>query len=149
MNKAFVREPDQADEHCPRCGSLGQAVGRVTLESHLPPEARGQLSDFACFCPYPPCEVAYFDMFERVVPISALLRPVYPKDPDAPICGCFGLTCEDIEQDVREGVVTRVKALLAKAQSADAHCASKAANGQSCVPEVQRYFMKCRAAGES
>ena len=36
-----------------------------------------------------------------------LNKPVYPKNPDAPICACFGLTRQDIEQDVSEGVVTR------------------------------------------
>ena len=144
MNKAFIREPDQTVDHCPRCGSLGQSVRSETLEAHLVPEARSDLSESACFCPYPQCPVAYFDTFERTATIDALTRPVYPKHPDAPICGCFGLTCQDVEDDVREGVVTRVKALLAKAESPDARCATMAANGQSCVPEVQRYYMKCK-----
>jgi hypothetical protein len=144
MNKAFVREPDQTAEHCPRCGSLGQPVGRETLEAQLEPHARSQLAEFAAFCPFPQCEVAYFDQFERVVLVADLPRPVWPKDPDAPLCGCFGLTRDDIEQDIAEGVVTRVKALLARAQSAEARCSLRAANGQSCVPEVQRYYMKCR-----
>ena len=33
MNKAFVRESDHDVRHCPFCGSLGQAVGRVTLDA--------------------------------------------------------------------------------------------------------------------
>ncbi len=144
MNKAFVREPDQTDEHCPRCGSLGQPVGRVTLAAHLSPAARQQLSEFASFCPFPQCEVAYFDAFERVVTTDALLRPLFPKDPDAPICGCFGLTRDDVEQDVAEGVATRVRELLAKAQSPAARCSEMAANGVSCVPDVQKYYLRCR-----
>ena len=72
------------------------------------------------------------------------LRPVYPKDADAPICACFGLTRQDIERDVQEGVVTRVKAILAKANSAEART-RMAANGCSCVPYVQKYYMQCRA----
>ena len=55
---------------------------------------------------------------------SELARPVYPKDPTAPICACFGLTRHDIEQDVAEGVVTRTKAVLEKAKSSQARCAS-------------------------
>ncbi|MCX7419106.1 MAG: hypothetical protein NT013_06165 [Planctomycetia bacterium] len=39
MNKAFVRESDHDVRHCPFCGSLGQAVGRVTLDVWLKPEA--------------------------------------------------------------------------------------------------------------
>lgn len=144
MNKAFVRENDQANDRCPRCGSPGQSVRAETLETYLPAELRTELSDSAWFCALPTCEVAYFDMFERSVPASDLLRPVYPKDPDAPICACFGMTTDDIEDDIREGVVTRTKNLLAQAQSEAARCTVLAANGRSCVADVQRYYMKCR-----
>jgi hypothetical protein len=90
--------------------------------------------------------VVYFDAFERVLLTTDLSRPVYPKDPTAPIWACFGLTRQDIEQDDREGGVTRVKAALEKARSAEARCRQKAANGQSCVGYVQKYYMQCRAA---
>jgi hypothetical protein len=146
MNKAFVREPDQTADYCPRCGSQGQPVGGETLQTYLSGDQRRRISEPANFCPFPQCDVAYFDAFERVVLTTDLARPAYPKDPDAPICACFGLTREDIEQDVREGVVTRVKALIEKAKSPEAHCARMAANGCSCVPYVQRYYMQCRAA---
>lgn len=144
MNKAFVREQDQAVEHCPRCGSLGQPVGRVTLDAHIPPPLRADLAETAVFCPYPQCEVAYFDAFERTITADALQHPVYPKDPQAPICACFGLTIEDIERDIDEGSVARVKALLGKASSDQARCAVAAANGRSCVPDVQRCYIKLR-----
>jgi hypothetical protein len=88
--------------------------------------------------------VAYFDAFERRVEVGELACPVYPKDPQAPICGCFGFTCADIDEDVREGVATRTRAHVDRAQSAAAKCAQSAANGQSCIASVQRYFMKRR-----
>ena len=147
MNKAFVREPDQTSEYCPRCGSQGDPVGRPVLERHVPLAELANLSPTANFCPSATCEVAYFDMFERVVLVAALHAPVYPKDPAAPICACFGLTREDIEQDVAEGVVTRVKAVLAKAQSGEARCAELAADGRRCVPHVQGYYMQIRKQG--
>jgi hypothetical protein len=148
MNKAFVREPDRTAEYCPRCGSKGEPVGRETLESHVPAEKLGSVADPANFCPSPPCEVAYFDGFERVVLTTDLRRPVYPKDPAAPICACFGLTREDIEQDVLEGVVTRTRAVLARAKSPEARCSQAAANGRPCVAFVQKYYMQCRAGGK-
>jgi Zinc binding domain len=144
MNKAFLREPDQRAEYCPRCGTQGEPVGAETLRAHLSDEQRAGVAEPANFCPSPQCEVAYFDGFERAVLATALAVPVYPKDPDAPICACFGLTREDIEQDVREGSVARVKAILQKAQSPDARCTTLAANGRSCVAYVQRYYMQCR-----
>ena len=144
MNKAFVREPEQGIERCPQCDALGEPVGLDTVAAFLRPDFHDPLSDSAHYCPYPQCGVVYFDMFERVVLTSDIIRPVYPKDPTAPLCGCFGLTCEDIEDDVAEGGVARLKAHLARAQSADAHCRTRAVNGKSCIEDVQRYFFKCR-----
>ena len=145
MNKAFVKEPDpSASGSCPLCGSLGQPVGPETLAAHLPPEALRNLSESAYFCPYDKCAAAYFDMFERVVRAEQLVKRVYPKDLDAPLCACFGLTRDDVEQDIREGGATRVKELLAKARSPAARCRTQAANGQSCVAEVQRSYMRMK-----
>ena len=67
MNKAFVREPDQTADYCPRCGSKGQQVERETVQSHLPEGKTPTVADPANFCPSPQCDVAYFDAFERVV----------------------------------------------------------------------------------
>ena len=144
MNKAFVREPDQGSEFCPRCGSAGQSVSRETVLSHLHAEQLPDLAVTANYCPSPNCDVAYFDMFERVVLISQLNQPVFPKDPNAPICACFQFTSAEIDQDIDEGVVTRTKALLARAKSDEAHCERLAVNGRSCVAEVQRYYMQHR-----
>lgn len=145
MNKAFVREPDATTTHCPKCGSLGVPVLGETLDSFLKPSERSAVAETACFCPFPTCEVAYFDGLERTVSVAALSIPAYPKDPEAPICPCFGVTCEDLESDARAGVVDRVRELLAKAHSAEARCARCAPSGRSCVGEVQRFYLKCRA----
>jgi len=143
MNKAFVREPDRTADYCPRCGSKGEPVGTETLRHHLPGTLVQRVADPANFCPSPRCEVVYFDTFERIVLTSDLPRAVYPKDPNAPLCACFGLTHEDVEQDVREGVVTRVRAVIEKARSPEARCVQLAGNGRSCVAYVQKYYMQC------
>ena len=145
MNKAFIREADETGAlKCPACGSLGVAVERETWQAFVNPEAAGGLAASAFFCPYPKCDVVYFDMFERQVRAAALRCGVWPKDPQAPLCGCFGLKAEDVQADIDEGGVTRVKAILAKAKSAEARCRTMSANGQSCTGEVQRYYMKLR-----
>jgi hypothetical protein len=144
MNKAFVRDTEPTVERCPQCGSIGQPVGSATLDAFIRPEERSQLGETACFCATDRCPVAYFDAFERHASVDQLVRPVYPKDPAAPICGCFGVTVEEIDADVREGVATRTRALIERAKSSEARCSQMAANGHSCVPAVQRYFMKCR-----
>jgi hypothetical protein len=144
MNKAFVREPDQTADYCPRCGTQGESVGSKTLATYLTEAQRGRLAEPANFCPSPQCPVAYFDTFEQLVLAVDLRRPAYPKEPTAPVCPCFGLTRADIEQDVREGVVTRTKAALERAKSPAARCAEMAANGQPCAAHVQKYYMQCR-----
>ena len=144
MNKAFIREPDQTADYCPRCGTRGEPVGSKTLATYLTEEQRKQISASANFCRSPQCPVAYFDGFERQILASDLQRPAYPKDPTAPICACFGLTCDDIDQDVEEGVVTRTKAALKRAQSSQARCQEMAANGQPCIAHVQKYYMRRR-----
>lgn len=144
MNKAFIREPDDNGQlRCPDCGSLGVAVQRETWQAHLATGATG-VADAAFFCPYEKCPVAYFDMFERTIPADALRHGVYPKDPRAPLCGCFGLTADDVEADIREGGVTRVRALLEKAKGPQARCRTMSASGRPCVGDVQRYYMQRR-----
>ena len=119
-------------------------MGREALKSYLTDQQRRGLAEPVNFCPAAKCGVAYFDGLERVVLAADLARPVYPKDPSAPICACFGLTRRDIQQDVLEGVVTRTKAVLEKAKSPAARCASTAANGKPCVAHVQKYYLECR-----
>lgn len=146
MNKAFVRESDDIGGRCPQCGAPGTAVGAETLVEHIRPQAVSVLSKSAYFCTTPHCSVVYYDEFERTVGASELARPVYPKDQTAPICGCFGLTCDDVDRDVADGTPTRVRELLKKAESPDARCAILAADGRCCVAEVRRYYMKQKAA---
>lgn len=145
MNKAFVREPDfDGRAYCPRCGALGTPVGAAAMDTHIAPSARSRLTDAAWFCAYPPCQVAYFNLFESVVTVNELNGPATPKDPRAPLCACFGLTVDDVEADVAEGTPTRIRELVAKSQGPAARCATLAANGQCCLPEVRKLYMKLR-----
>jgi hypothetical protein len=145
MNKAFVREPEfDGRAYCPRCGALGSPVTAVTLDTHIRRDARQRMGDSAWFCSYSRCHVAYFNLFESLVTEDELVAPVYPKDPEATICACFGFRMDDIEADVREGTPTRIRELLAKSRTPAARCQALAADGQCCMREVQRLFMKLR-----
>ena len=143
MNKAFIREPElDGRAYCPRCGALGTAVDRETLDYHVQKQARPRLADSAWYCEFAKCDTGYFDQFDRVVSISELEYPVYPKASAAPICACFGFTFEDLEADVFEGTPVRIRELLDKSECTDAQCQTLAANGQCCMPEVQRLYMR-------
>jgi hypothetical protein len=145
MNKAFVKEPEfDGRAYCPRCGSLGTPVGAGPLDAHIWAESRLKMHDAAWFCGFPRCEVAYFNIFEAVVTVDELKAPVYPKDLDAPLCACFGLTYDDVEADVGEPQPTRIRAVLAKSKTTDAQCQTLAADGQCCMKAVQELYMKLR-----
>ena len=143
MNKAFVREPEiDSRPCCPRCGSLGISVDKATLDHHVRTPLRRRIDHPAWFCGFAHCDVAYFDLFEGCVVVNELQFSVYPKDTDAPICACFDFTVEEIEADVQDGTPTRIRELLAKSESPDAHCHTRAADGRCCMREVQRLYMR-------
>jgi hypothetical protein len=144
MNKAFVREPDTTDVLCPRCGAAGTSVLRVSFEAHVPAELRRPLAASVYFCPTPSCPIAYFDAFEATVPAEALVHPVYPKDPAAPLCACFGLTIDDVEDDIADGTPHRIRALLAKSKTDAARCEELSPTGRSCIPDVQKCYFRLR-----
>jgi bacterioferritin-associated ferredoxin len=149
MNKAFVREPDDTGQrNCPRCGSLGMPVGPGAVGSHLKSDAPRTVGEPAFFCPLPNCDVVYFDLFERTATTDELTAPVYPKDPSAPVCSCFGLTRDEIEDAARTGELTRVRETIAKAKTSEARCAVLSPLGKDCVAEVQRCFIRYRAASQ-
>jgi hypothetical protein len=142
MNKAFCKEPDSSlPPRCPACGGDGVQVAAETLAAHVAREAAEALAEPAYFCGGDTCSVAYFDL---LVP-DALGLP-WPKDPGGPLCGCHGLTVDDVDRDLAEGVPTRVRAVVRKAGEPGAACATRSADGRSCVARVQRYYMKRRAA---
>lgn len=145
MNKAFVRDEDQPAGRCPQCGSAGTDVGRDTLDAQMLPDRRGLVSETAYYCPAARCPVVYFDVFERTATVDDVRRPPYPKDSEAPICPCFDFSMEEIEADVEEGGVLRVRALYAKMKLPEAQCLLKAASGQCCLSEIQRAFFRLRS----
>jgi hypothetical protein len=120
-------------------------VGKGPLDNHIRAESRSRLQDNAWFCSHPGCEVAYFNLFERIVLVSELKASVYPSDPDAPICACFGFSYDDVEADVRDAQPTRIRQLLARSRSSEARCQTLAVDGQCCLREVQRLFMKLQS----
>ncbi len=146
MNKAFVKEIDaDARVQCPKCGALGIAVGRGPLDSHVREEARSRISDSAWCCGNSECSVVYFNLFDQTVTIDELKQPVYPYDLDAPICLCFGFTYDDVDDDSRNAVPHRIRELVAKSKSPEARCQALAVDGQCCLREVQRLYLKLRS----
>lgn len=141
MNKAFVREPEPDERaFCPRCAALGVQVRRATLDYHIRADSRAKIGVCAWFCGFANCEIAYFDLFERVVLVNELCHPIYPKDTSAAICPCFGFTLEDVDEAIQERSPIKIRELLTKSKSNEANCGVLAPNGQCCMQEVQRLY---------
>jgi hypothetical protein len=89
--------------------------------------------------------VAYFDLLERTISAAAAHGLPWPKDPAGSLCGCHGLTVDDVDADLAEGAPTRVKAVVQLAGQAGAECVIKSPDGRPCVARVQRHYMRRRA----
>lgn len=135
-----MKEGEAPDPRCPSCQSPGEAVGIVTLDAQLSPDDRKAIGDRAFYCPSPSCPTAYFSAWDAVVPLSRLRSRSWPKDPDAPLCPCFGLTVADIVNDARAGRKNRVLEIREEADAPDARCPSLAPDGKSCSAQVMRLF---------
>lgn len=147
MNKAFCKEPDASlPPRCPACGGDGVQVMPQTLAAHVDPAAVETLAEPAFFCAGDTCRVAYFDLLERSIATAAAHGLPWPKDAAGPLCACHGLTVDDVDRDVAEGVPTRVREVVRKAAAPGADCAIRSADGRSCVARVQRFYMRRRGA---
>lgn len=146
MNKAFCREPDESrPPRCPQCGNEGVVVGPETLAAHLIATAETVLGEPAYCCGTDTCEVAYFDLLERTVGVTAARGLCWPKDPAGPLCSCHGLTVDDVDADLAEGAPTRVRRVVQAATAPDAACGLASPDGRPCAARVQRYFLRRRA----
>jgi hypothetical protein len=145
VNKAFIKENDGADQgFCPRCGQQGVPVEEAPLTTYLTPEARKILGRSAYWCDHPDCTVAYFDNFDAAVSTTELKHPVAPKDPTAPLCACFGLTYDDVRQDVDDGFPSRIRALHQRSNTDEARCRENAPSGRCCLTAVQKLYFQLR-----
>ena len=144
MNKAFVKET-VPDPCCPPghgCGGPGTEVPAATLQAQLDEAQAGRFSQTAYFCPNPVCPVVYFDNWGTWVGSDQLASVPYPKNPSAPVCGCFGMTEQEIRTDAASGNRQRIRELLERSRGPDADCVRRSPAGRACEAEVRRLFMK-------
>lgn len=140
MSRAFIKDPEPGEPRCPGCGGLGDPVTPPTLEEHLPTADREPLGAAAFYCPDPRCRTAYYNAWAAAVPVERLKGPAWPKDPEAPICPCFGVRAADVLADARDGRKDRVKELVEKSKGPEARCLRACPDGVPCIPRVLRLF---------
>jgi len=134
---------NQASNICRRCGSKGQSVQRITLESLLEPAARARLGEGDNFFdPSPECDVVYFsedqDSYFTKDDLSVRVG-IKETEPPVPICYCFGHTVESARQEIletgRSTVVARIKNEI---KAGNCACEVKNPSGQCCLGEVTK-----------
>lgn len=135
-----MKESDAAEPRCPGCAGPGEEVGRPTLEAQLDVDTLKGVSGPAWFCPDPACPAAYFGNWGAAVPAVRLAVRAYPKDPDGPLCACFGMSAAEVVADALAGRKDRVRALLERARGPEARCAERRPDGRCCAPIVSRLF---------
>jgi hypothetical protein len=140
VSRAFIRDPEPGEPLCPGCGTPGDEVGIPTLEAQLSPEARTPLGGPAFYCVNPGCRTAYFNAWGARVPAESLASTAYPKDPESPICPCFGITAAEVMADAREGRKDRVRDLMERSKGPGARCRERCPDGRPCLPRVLRLF---------
>ena len=135
-----MKESEQADPRCPECGALGAEVGRVTLQGHLGADDCSRLGARAYYCVNSGCPTAYFNTWGVSIPFERMTRTAYPKDPEGPICPCFGVNVSDIVGDARAGKRERIRDLTTRSQGPQARCVETCPDGETCLPRVLRLF---------
>ena len=151
MSRAFVKEAEETpDPTCPvppGCGGAGVPVSHATLRARLQPAAAARFAGETFFCPDPACEVAYFDAGGERASRDEMLAPVWPKSPSAPLCACFGVARETIEEFARRGDKAAMRAFLDRTASPSARCESSSADGHCCATEARRVFLRALENG--
>lgn len=128
---------------CPVCGSHSKQVDTLTVRSlvwHLP---FGMALAQYYFCEAPACDVVYFPSNPQTPTFHRdnLLVPVGVKEKQDPIsvCYCFGVTRQDIADEVeRTGKSTIGERIRAEVKAGNCACEVKNPSGKCCLGDVIR-----------
>lgn len=127
-----------AQAGCPRCGTVGKAVGMRTLYHQVRfPENQQIVPGSYYFCPAKQCSIGYFSSTEDSIPQSYLTT--YQAIQKDRLCYCFDIDTEAYllalrisrADSIKEFVVQRTKA-------GDCACECRNPSGRCCLAEFKR-----------
>ena len=131
-----------SNNQCPTCGSRGQKVKPITLQSLLTPDAIGRISESPYrFCDARDCPTVYFGEDGATFAKSDLTVRVGVKETDAPrpVCYCFDHTIESINAEVKETGQSTVLDDIKTQMGTACWCETKSPKGSCCLGTVGKY----------
>ncbi len=132
---------------CPRCGSRGQSVERLTvaaLSAGIIP-----LNQRYWLCRELECEAVYFGEDGAVVTASDLnvVPGLKSKDQEALVCYCFQHRRGDIEAElVANGETTIPDRITVEVKAGNCTCEVRNPAGKCCLGDVQKAIQEISAA---
>lgn len=136
------RHMTNSNTHCPGCGSRGQKVKPITLQSLLTPDAAGRVSESPYrFCDGRDCQTVYFGEDGSTFAKSDLSVRVGVKEADAPrpVCYCFDHTIESINAEVKDTGQSTVLDDIKTRMGTACWCETKSPKGSCCLGTVGKY----------
>lgn len=136
-----ARSPARNRAICPSCRRPGRGVDEITLRALLKPaalERRGGTEHR--FCTTPECPIVYFGS-EETFGREDLSVPVLQKQAEGPcpVCYCFGITRDDIRNEIAATGRTTAPERIRRLVEAD-RCACELRNpqGSCCLGNVSK-----------
>lgn len=132
-----------AEMLCPVSGTRSKQVGLVTVQSLIRYLPFRMAPAQYYFCEAADCDVVYFPSNPAAPAFyrDDLLVRVGVKETDGPIpvCYCFGMTREAIEEEVRQtGTSTVAERIKAEVKAGRCACELKNPSGRCCLGQVNR-----------
>ena len=123
------------------CPARGRPVTVRTMLLMLKPEFFDQLGDRQYrFCASPDCPVVYFSDDRRFTIDDLRIRVgLKAKDDPVPLCYCFGLSEEDVREEIRtQGRTTILDRLKSLVKDGMCACEERNPSGACCLGGVAR-----------
>jgi hypothetical protein len=134
---------------CPRCGAIGKAIARETVEALVRPDLRATVGEAQYyFLEAPGCDVVYFAQSpprefltaDLTVRVGSKVR----EDP-VPVCYCFEKTERMVIDDfLAHARSTIVEEITAHIRANECACEVKNPAGRCCLGNVTRAIQKAQ-----
>lgn len=126
-------------------------MGPETLDHHVAPSKRGELTGAWYFCPTPDCDVVYF-CGDDVLDLSETTSIPFDKSdaPDRLVCFCFGHTVAELLADLREHGESTIRASIQSACKAGRdECRLRNPQGRCCLGNVGKVLKRASASDDT